>query len=155
MTTNETGSPADNLRASLSALIEESQALRGDVRSAEDARKRASHINLGLLGLLILFVGLLVAIGWQGNEAIQANRETNRRMADCTTPGGKCYEEGRQRSNAAIQDILRVSIYMSECARLYPGESGPEYDKKLESCIYERLAAPAKPVPAPAPSTNG
>jgi hypothetical protein len=138
------------LRKSLTDLVAESQALRGDVRSAETARRRASQINLGLLGLLILFVGLLVAIGWQGNQAIAASRETNRRIADCSTPGGACYEEGRELTAAAINDILLVSIYMAECARLFPGEAGPEYDRKLEACIYQRLS---QPPPSTFPST--
>lgn len=131
------------LQQSLADLIRESQALRVDVHTAEAARKRANHINLGVLGLLILFVALLVGIGWQGNV-------TNQRIADCTTAGGDCYEEGRKRTAAAIGDIIKVSIYMAECARLYPGEAGPEYDRKLEACVYGRLAQPTA-----APSVGG
>ncbi len=143
------------LRQSLTDLVAESQALRGDVRTAEASRRRANQINLGLLGLLVLFVGLLVSLGWQGNQAIQASRETNRRIADCTNPGGSCYEEGRERTSQAINDIILVSIYMAECARLYPGEAGPDYDKKLEACVYQRLSQPRPSTfPSAVPSTQ-
>lgn len=146
-----------SLRTSLTDLIHESQALRSDVHSAEQARRRASQINLALLGMLGLFVGLLIAVTWQNNQLARQVSNTNQRMADCTTSGGKCYDEGRKRSQSAIQDILRVNIYMAECARLHPGESGADFDKALEACIYERLAKAqqeqqTKPNPSPAPS---
>lgn len=146
------------LRDSLTALISESQALRTDVRSAEMARRRASQINLGLLATLGIFVALLIAVTWQNNRLAVQVAETNRRMADCTAAGGKCYEEGRKRTSNAIQDILKVNIYMAECARLYPGESGPEFDKKLEACIYTRLSKATKErqaAPAPSASSSG
>ncbi len=161
----EGGSTSDavqTLRGSLSSLIAESQALRADIHGAEEARRRATQINLALLALLILFVGLLVAIGWQGNEAIDQARETNAAIADCTTPGGKCYEDNGKRAAEFTQDILLVSIYMAQCARLYPGEVGPEYDRKLQACVYERLqqngdvppqGSPPVPSPRPSPST--
>lgn len=131
------------LEKSLSALAAKAEGLRTDLKAAEKSRRAATRVNWALFALVVLFVGMLVAVVWQGGE-------TNRRIADCTTPGGTCYEQGRARTANAIQDIVRVSIYMAQCARLYPGEAGPEYDRKLEKCVYERLAAPA-----PAPSTGG
>lgn len=143
----------EQLRASLSSLIAESQALRSDVHGAEVARKRANQINLGVLALLALFVALLVAIGWQNNQVIQRVNATNDQVASCTTPGGTCYDEGRARTNGAITSVVRISIYVSQCGRLYPGESGPEYDAKLQQCVMDRLAqAQASPAPMPSPS---
>lgn len=149
------------LRQSLADLITESQALRTDVRDAERARRRASQINLAVLGLLALFVALLIAIGWQGNKVIGQVHKTNETMADCTTPGGECYERSRQRTGDAIGDIIRANLYMAECARLFPGEAGPNFDRKLEECVYGRLAEAAKaraetptPTPAPRPSPS-
>ncbi len=144
-----------SLRRSLTDLIAESQALRGDVHTAEKARRRTNQINLGLLGLLALFVALLVAIGWQGNQAIDQARETNQTIADCTTPGGVCYQEGQTRTNGAVSAVVRISIYVSQCGRLWPGESGPDYDAKLQKCVLERLAqAQSAPPTAPAPSVS-
>jgi hypothetical protein len=149
-------SAAESLRESLASLIAESQALRSDVHGAELARKRANQINLGVLAVLALFVGLLVAIGWQNNQVIQRVDETNDRVASCTTPGGTCYEQGRARTSGAISAVVQISIFVSQCGRLYPGESGPAYDAKLQQCVMDRLAqAQAQPTPAlPAPSTS-
>lgn len=144
----------EQLRASLSALIAESQALRSDVHGAEVARKRANQINLGVLGLLAIFTALLVAIGWQNNQVIQRVDETNDQVASCTTPGGTCYEEGRTRTSGAISAVVRISIFVSQCGRLYPGESGPAYDAKLQQCVMDRLAA-AQAQAAPSPSPSG
>lgn len=151
-----TGStPAEALRASLESLITESQALRSDVHGAEVARKRANQINLGVLALLALFVALLVAIGWQNNQVINQVRQTNDQMADCTTPGRPCYEQGRARTDGAVSAVVRISIFVSQCGRLWPGESGPEYDSKLQACVMERLRqAQEQATPTPSASTT-
>lgn len=147
--------PAEALRGSLSDLIEESKRLRVDVHGAEEARKRASRISLGVLALLCLFVLMLLAVAWQNNQLAHQVNETNLQLADCTTPGGKCYEEGRKRTSAVLADVIRAQIFMAQCARLYPNEAGPTYDRKLEHCVYERLATPAaKPSPSPSPMVS-
>ncbi len=145
----------EQLRASLSALIAESQALRQDVHGAEVARKRANQINLGVLALLALFVALLVAIGWQNNQVIQRVDDTNDQVASCTTPGGACYEQGRTRTDGAVSAVVRISIYVSQCGRLYPGESGPEYDVKLQACVMDRLRQAQQAGPSVAPQPSG
>lgn len=130
------------LKTSMAALVAESQALRSDVHRAEQARKRANQINAVVLGVVALFVAALAVIGYQVSV-------TNQRMVDCTTPGGRCYQQGQQRTAAAVGDVLRVSIYMAECSRLLPGESGPDFDRKLERCVFEKLAADDKTNPVP------
>lgn len=147
----------ETLKASLASLIAESQALRQDVHGAEIARKRANQINVGVLAVLALFVGLLFAVVWQNNQVVRQVSATNAVMVDCTTPGRPCNEQGRQRTEAAVASIARISIYVSQCGRLWPGESGPEYDKKIEACVLERLAkaqhaTSVTPSPAPVPS---
>jgi hypothetical protein len=149
------GSPAEALRASLESLIAESQALRSDVHGAEVARKRANQINLGVLALLALFVALLIAIGWQNNQVVNQVQQTNDQMANCTTPGRQCYEQGRARTDGAVSSVVRISIFVSQCGRLWPGESGPDYDRKLQACVMERLRlAQAAPQPSAQPSAS-
>jgi hypothetical protein len=148
-------SPAEVLRASLEALVAESQALRADVHSAEEGRRRANKINLAVLAFVALFVVGLAAIGWQNNQVINEVQRANNRLVDCTTPGGVCYGQGQARTGAAIAALTRVSIYVSQCGRLYPGESGPEYDVKVERCVGERLAqAQASAAPSPGASLS-
>ncbi len=153
-------SPAEaELRRQLDSILDEAQRLRGDVHTAELARKRATKINIVVLAVLAGFVAMLLAIGYQNNQLANQASQTNKAIEDCSTPGGKCYEEGRKRTAQAIDDIVKVSIYMAECARLYPGESGPEYDRKLEQCVYGRLDRDATPQPStsatPSPSRAG
>lgn len=142
----------ETLRKSLADLIEESQALRGDVHSAEQARRAASRINLLAVGVVALLVGLLCVVTVQNNRLARQVSETNRTMADCTTPGGKCYNEGRSRTDGAVGAVVRISVYVSQCGRLWPGESGPAYDRKLEQCVAERLAAATARTPQPTPT---
>jgi hypothetical protein len=142
------------LNASLNDLVQESRALRADVHDAEAARRRATKLAGALLGLVAVFIALVAVISWQNNRLVGQVKETNSRMADCTTPGGHCYDESIKRTGDAIGDIVRASIFMSQCARLYPGEFGPEYDKKLEKCVYERLEEAAKGRQAPSSTST-
>lgn len=135
---------AETLRRSLTELIEESQALRMDVKRAERQRRKENQINLGLTGILVIFVLIVLGVAWQNNQITHNTAETNRQIADCTTAGGTCYNEGRARTSAAIGDLIKATVYMSECARLYPGESGPAFDAKLEQCVADKLEAARK-----------
>lgn len=160
--------PAQGLAPQLALLIGESQALRGDLNSAETARRQAEaahrrtgRINLAVLGVLAVFVLLLLINAVQNNRLTHQLATTNRQIADCTTAGGKCHEEASGRTGAAINDIIRAEIFMAECSRLFPGESGPVFDRHLEQCVTARLAGPhltpptaPVPAPAPAPSTS-
>lgn len=129
----------------LSDVVAEAEALRTDVHAAEKARRILALVNLGLLALLI-------ALGWQNYEVSRQVSETNKRVADCTTPGGHCYEDGRARTGAAIGDIVRAEVLVAECSRLYPDEAGPTFDAKLQACFDARLAAAAAKTPQPAPT---
>ncbi len=149
-----TSATAAELQRQLDSILDEAQRLRGDVHGAEVARKRANQINLAVLAVLAGFVAMLLAVVVQGNKTAHQTADTQKAIEDCTTPGGRCYEDGRRRTAQAIDDIVKVSIYMAECARLYPGESGPEYDKKLESCVFGRLDRDATPQPSTAPSPS-
>lgn len=135
------------LNSTLADLIAESRTLRTDVHAAEAARRLASHVNLALLGLVGVLVALLLVVTWQGSQ-------TNARIADCTTAGGKCYEDSRARTGAAIADLIRAETFVAECARLYPGEAGPAFDRKMEACVANRLAVTVQPSPSPAPSVT-
>lgn len=134
--------PAGRLLPTLDALVDEAKALRADLDTAEIDRRRASAINLTATALLAALVVLLLLLSWQTNRVGHEAQDTNKRIADCTTVGGKCYEETRARTGGAVQNIIRAELFMAECARLYPSEAGPAYDQKLEACVAERLAGP-------------
>lgn len=149
-----------HLKQSLVDLIVESQALRTDVKTAEEARRRDTRVNLLLLGMLSIFVIMVLVVAYQNNAIAEQTRDTNAIMADCTTPGGKCHKQGSERTASAISSVLRTQIAALQCARLYPGITGPEYDRKLEACIYERVTAlgttpPTTPPVTPSPAPTG
>lgn len=150
---------ATQLRQSLAELIGESQALRTDVNAAEQARTKASRLNLMMLVALCVPILLLLALAWQNNRLARELHDTNERIADCTTVGGKCHTEGGRRTAGAIQAVIDAELFIAQCARLYPNESGPTYDRKLENCVADRLAAVTPlptptAVPAPQPTTS-
>ncbi len=147
MTTNPT--PVQVLESQLAAVLEEAKSLRNDVQKAERARRRGSLISAGLLALLLVFTGGLAFIGAQSYK-------TADKLADCTMPGGKCYAQAQSQQVRAISAVTRISVLVSQCGRLFPGEAGPEYDKKLEQCVAERLAEAMNPptTPGPQPSTS-
>jgi len=116
------------LQAALSDVADrfadEARALRGDVHASEVSRRRASRINIALLAVLAVLAALLLWVSVQ-------NRQLNNRIADCTTAGGRCYEESGARTGKAISDLIRAQVYVAQCSRLHPGESGPEFDREL------------------------
>ncbi len=164
MTTDSAPAPQTvaELRQSLAELITESQALRTDVRKAElarrqaeEARRRTNILVSSALAVIAVLIGLVLAVGWQNNQigkqtqaAAEQAQDTKERMADCTTPGGTCYDESRKRTGGAIADVIRAQLFMAEGARLWPGESGPGYEQKRGASVAERLAGPGLRTPS-------
>lgn len=139
--TDDPRTDGGTLEPLLARMLIQGDALRTDVHAAERARRIAAAINLGLLGLLVVLVALFGVVMLQVSQ-------TNERVADCTTPGGRCYEDGRARTGSAVADLIRAEVAVAECARQWPGESGPAFDRKLEACVAERLQR-AREIPAP------
>lgn len=138
----------------LANLSNNADNLRTDVHNAEQARRRANTIGLFLMAVLgVLMLVVLVSLA-RTNTVVHQTSQTNQRIADCTTAGGKCYSLGSKRTGQAIASILRAQIALGECSRLYPNESGPVYDQKLRNCVYDRMVndpGPTAAVPSPTP----
>jgi hypothetical protein len=144
------------LTVRLADIVDESRRLRSDVHAAEAARRRTAAFNLAVLTILTVALLAVAGLGWQSYQLTHKVDRTNQQMADCTTPGQRCYEEGRARTGEAVGALTRISVYVSQCGRLFPGESGPEYDKKLDACVQQRLAAElASPHPSPSVPPTG
>lgn len=127
------------LNDSLRALIDESAALRRDVEGAARARRRENQINLVLIGALCLFVIMTLVVVWQNNSISRDVRRNSDVIADCTNPGGKCYEDGRARTGQAVAEISRTHVLIVQCARLYRDmPAGKAYDDALIRCVVER-----------------
>lgn len=142
--------PADPIAVGYPATGAELQALRADVHNAEAARRRTTLIAAALGVLLLVLVLLLISSVWRGNRVLYDLERRHTVAADCVIPGGNCFTERQRHADAANANGIRVSIYAAQCARLYPNESGPNFDRKLEQCVAERLSA-AAPLPGPTP----
>lgn len=142
------------LEAPLNGIRDVAVGLRDDIHNAELERKRANKINLSVSALLALLLVAVLVVGFRVNASIEENRKTNEQISDCTTPGGECAQESQRRTESAVGAITKISIYVSQCGRLYPGLAGPEYDAKIEACVAERLRRLATPGPSPAPSPS-
>lgn len=139
----------------LSALLGESQRLRADVRERERRQRRLmAVIGIGVVLCLVLVGGVMVLLvqGRQrGNDTrslLRTNAVTNERIADCTTAGGKCYEEGVKRSAAFIQLLLQGQKQIALC------RSKSDTTTELEKCIDKALAPMTVPDPAASPSAS-
>jgi type VI protein secretion system component VasK len=141
--------PMGGLSASLQQVLDEARSLRTDVKAAERARRRESQINLVIIGVLAVFVLLVGVVTWQNNQVIRQTQQTNDTIADCTSPAGECYKSGQRRTAAVVEDLIRASTFVAQCARLRPGESGPEFDAFLEQCVAEKLGLQPGPSPSP------
>lgn len=147
------------LRDDLGKLVDEAQALREDVqraekRAARDAedRRRATIVGVGALVLVTLalvlmavFMVILFGAVRQIDSVATRNAALNERIADCSTAGGKCYEEGAKRTGQAIQQLIDSQLYIIECSRELPiaeNPPGPAFDAKFEKCVADRLARP-------------
>lgn len=125
----------EGLRKSLGDLIEESRALRRDVRADAAQRRRENLINLGLAVLLMIFIGVVGAIAWQ-------NQQIGQQIADCTNVGGRCYEEGRGRTGAAIEELVRANVALHQCLET----PGVDTEAELLACMERKLSrAPKTP----------
>lgn len=140
---------SEQLVAALASVVDgfksESAALRADIKSKERERRRETRVLLVLVALLLAVAATVLVVAWESYQ-------NNSRIADCTTAGGKCYEEGKVRTGQAITSVLRAQIALGECSRLYPGESGPAYDAKLRACVYQRIQT--DPAPAVKPTAT-
>lgn len=140
---------AELLSDSLSGLLTHVSGLRSDVRASDEARRKSNRIYFSALAMISVLVLAVLVIGYQNNKLAHEVRRTNTSISSCLTPGETCYERGRQRTEGAVSAVVRISVFVSECGRLWPGESGPDYDRKLEACVLERIQrAAAQPSPS-------
>jgi hypothetical protein len=143
--------PIAILGRALNALTGELKALREDVQADARARVRKQHTIMAVLVVLVGGLALVGLVSVQNRQIAQQTKTTNAVMVDCTTPGGGCYRANQARTRQAIQDVIRTQVYVAECARLRPDQSGPLFDAAIEVCVAERLAAD-RPTPSASPT---
>lgn len=107
---------------------------------SEERLARVEHAKLWvknfawLLGITV-FLMLLASIVIQTVVASETHRNTNR-LVDCTTPGGKCYEQGRSTTSGAVGSINKITIAAIYCSgKLGPGATIIQ----LNTCVQAQV----------------
>lgn len=126
----------------LRSLLTESQRLRTDVRERERRQRRLMGLIAAAVVICVVLVTsvvvLLVQSRQRGNDTralLRTNTATSQQIADCTTAGGKCYQEGARRSAEAIGLLLQGQKQIALC------RADSDTRDELEKCIDRALAA--------------
>jgi hypothetical protein len=136
--------------------------------SEEEFGRRAARASFASRAMLVLAIALLGAVLWillsvsaDTNEIvtsvekqqnsntgmIDAAQQTLDRVVDCTEPGGKCFNEGTERTASAVGDIGRLSVYASACAAdpHLAGRTLEDRADAIERCVTRLLKRTAPP----------
>lgn len=96
------------------------------------------------LVLTVVVIGTVVALvvsirntQIEGTPLGKEIQKSNERIMSCTTPGGKCYEDGNKRSATFIASINTVTIYAVTCVRDNPTGTV----KDIQTCVTDLLDA--------------
>lgn len=135
MTPEKTPPQIETLRSNLASLIEESQALRTDVKSAAVARRRENLVNLMLSVIGVLVIAALLVVVYQGRKTSEQTARTSEQIASCTTPEGKCYQDSNKRTSGTVQKLITYNMFIYECGRTVQTDAG------LEKCVNDKIAA--------------
>lgn len=130
--------------------------------SDEDFGRRATRAAFATRALLLVVAMLLIAVFWllvevttdtnrivEGVEAqqdlnsgyIANSKDTLDRVVDCTEPGGKCFNEGAERTAEAVGNIGRLSVYAAACAadRRLVDQTLEERADEIEKCVTQLI----------------
>lgn len=131
----------------IAPLVEEAHQLRAVVQADGAQRRRESRQMMAIVVVALLMVaGLGVLIlqdrqrRAQNAQILRQNAETSRQIADCTTAGGKCYEQSQRRSAAIVGNMVESNLLIARCAK------STSTAEALDACVAAGLA---KPRPAP------
>ncbi len=134
--------------AALTAEVRQDREQRAAVEAAERGRRRrAERWVTGLLVVALLMLGGLVTLVLQfehdrrdrsaaSAENLRRIEAINERIADCTTAGGDCYEQGQARTGAILVEVTRIQILVDLCGRVADNDTLAE----MEKCVATQAA---------------
>ena len=145
------GEPAALLRE----VLDESKRMRADAQAKEARQRRTNQLVAGgIVVLLVLVLGNLILLlqsrqrGIDSRRLIATTASTSQRIADCTTKGGRCYEEGSRRQADAIRQLIDAQTEIAVCQRRADSEAA------LRACVRSALEQLAGPAPSLSPSAQ-
>lgn len=100
------------------------------------AKRSAKIANYVLAVALAVMLGYILLNGQaqlqQLGKVAKDTKTNSDRLVDCTTPGGKCFEQGRSSTSGAIGTINKVTISAIYCS----GKLGPAATvAALNACV--------------------
>jgi hypothetical protein len=133
-------------------LIEQANELTNAVRQdGLDRRKENRRLmvaSLVLVALLVLSVTVLLqnrARSLQNGQILKNSAETSEFIANCTTPGRKCYEDNLRNQEKIIRQLIDANKALVQCAKV------TNTDDELDACMNARLGG-ASPSASPTAS---
>jgi hypothetical protein len=112
-------------------------------------RRRAAGFLVGLAcGVLgVLLIAIIVRTFTVTDDIRAAQRDNSSAVAairDCTTEGGRCFEENARRTAAVVGDIGKLDIYSEACAAATePDDPVVKRARLIEKCVRALLKADA------------
>lgn len=74
-------------------------------------------------------------IAVQNHELNQQNSDILQRIKSCTDPQGVCYQQNMQRTDDAVGDINKISVYAVACA----DKPGAQTAAEVKQCVVDLL----------------
>lgn len=130
----ESGDALYELRRALERVADVSRGVRGDVAEANRVRRRDNTVTLVLAAVIVLLLAGALTLTVQNAKIARQNREISRQVADCTTAGGRCYQEGQRRTGEAVADIARMQVLVEVCG----SQPGVDTVAEVQRCVQQR-----------------
>ena len=122
-----------------------------DTATQAKTRRRREVASGVVYGFLAVFLLLLLYVVAQTYSLLTVVRETQKSsrdavfaIEDCTTLGGRCFEESQQRTGEAVSTIGRYDLYTAWCI----DQPGSMTLDRLERCAMRLARTEATVEPA-------
>lgn len=108
----------------------ETAGLRADVVEMNREYNKDRHRdNRTVLGFFLIVVLILALSQVQRSGSVGILRE----IKSCTSPAGKCYQDGARRTGAAIKELNKHADRVNRCT--VTAKTGAEYDKCVAAVV--------------------
>lgn len=143
-----TTTPEAALKDLLGTFQAEAAATRAAIDVHENNRRRQNQWALAIISVMAVIMLMVLGIllqnrqkSDQSRQILRNNAVVSQQIADCTTAGGECYEQGRKQSAAAIQQLIQSNVIVAACARK------TSTDAELTRCVEVGIAGLLQPSP--------
>lgn len=95
-------------------------------------KNRYNFMKMAAKVAIALALGLILLSNYYQLAGV---RRSSTILVDCTTPGHKCYEQGRSATSGAVGTINKVTIVAIACSKI------PSYDtiQEIQDCVKQNL----------------